>query len=75
MKIYFIEHCDSNVEYDSYLSHVVVAKSEEQCRSLVKKISQSEGSNIWDSAKIEILGPYDGIKKDPFIANSNFLNG
>lgn len=73
MKIYTIKH-DEN-EYDSFLSHAIVANTELEVRCLAKLDPGDEGEEIWDTAKIEEQGEYTGNKTEPFILMSVFRAG
>ncbi len=73
MKIYKIEH--EKFACDSYMSHVVVANSEDEVRQLAKNTSADEGKDVWDDAKVEECGEYTRHRTEPFILMSDFRAG
>ena len=73
MKIFLLEIPQQG--YDTYDSHVIIAKTERTVITLAQEISADEGSEIWETATITELGDYKGHKDAPFIACSSFNAG
>lgn len=73
MNIYTIKN-DIDV-YDCFRAHVIVANSEHEVRSIAKINAKDEGKDIWETARIEIIGAYTGNAIYPHIILSDFFNG
>lgn len=74
MKIYKIT-CGNYIGYDFYDSHIIVANNKYEVIELAKLQSADEGEEVWDSGKIECIGPYEGLQEKPFILLSSFNAG
>ena len=74
MYIFSIKH-DGGFCYDSYGEHIIVAHYANEVVEIAKKNAADEGEEIWESAKIEYIGIYKGVKTEPFILLSDFRAG
>ena len=72
MNIYKISH--EMDEYNVFLGHVIVARSEAEVRWIAQKTHADEGGPVWDTAIVEEIGEYTGLRPHPFIVLSDYKN-
>ena len=73
MDIYLIEHTE--LGYDYYMAHVIVAYNYTEVKILAKNICGDEEEAVWDKAQITNVGKYTGNQVEPFILLSDFRAG
>ena len=73
MKIYLIS--TDAWTWDCYSDHVIAANSEKEVRELAQDSAADEGSSIWLTAPVILLGDYKGLNQTPFIILSSFHAG
>jgi len=73
MKIYKITI--DEYDWDCFSWHVIIANNVKEVRDIAKIASADEWKEIWETARIEMLGEYSWKNKEPFIALSDFNAG
>ena len=74
MNIYIINSY-SEITWDCYDSHVIVANTIEEVVGLAQSIAANEGTSSWKEENVELIGSYIGDFEDPIIILSSFNAG
>lgn len=62
-------------DYDCCYGHIIVASSKSDALKMASKNHGDEGAEVWEKAKIKVLGKYTGQNKKPFIPLSAYNAG
>lgn len=73
MKIFLISNDDFG--FDCYSDFVIAANSEDSARYIAKQNAGDEGEKVWDTAKIEEVGIYNGDSQVPILILASYHAG